>query len=147
MYQSTRLGISRHYWVLLSQLWTSTIITHCEDRCQIGMAHGWMPLHWRHIERDGVSNEQPHDRLFNRLLGHKSKKTSKLSVTGLCEGNSPVTREFPAQRASYSENVSIWWRHHELVILYQALKHNAVRKGFSTKWRTRTGNILIYSFM
>ena len=27
----------------------------------------------------------------------KSKKTSKLHVTGLCEGNSPVTGEFPAQ--------------------------------------------------
>ena len=26
------------------------------------------------------------------------KKTSKLRVTGLCEGNSPVTGEFPAQR-------------------------------------------------
>ena len=23
------------------------------------------------------------------------------------------TGEFPAQRASYAENVSIWWRHHE----------------------------------
>ena len=27
-------------------------------------------------------------------------------------GNSPVTGEFPAQRASNAENVSIWWRHH-----------------------------------
>ena len=42
----------------------------------------------------------------------RSKKTSKLRVTGLCEGNSPVTGEFPAQRASNAENVSIWWRHH-----------------------------------
>ena len=42
----------------------------------------------------------------------KSKKTSKLRVTGLCAGNSPVTGEFPAQRASNAENVSIWWRHH-----------------------------------
>ena len=33
-------------------------------------------------------------------------------VIGLCAGNSPVTREFPAQRASNAENVSIWWRHH-----------------------------------
>ena len=40
------------------------------------------------------------------------KKTSKLRVTGLCAGNSPGTGEFPAQRASYAENVSIWWRHH-----------------------------------
>ena len=40
------------------------------------------------------------------------KKTSKLRVTGLCAGNSPVTDEFPTQRASNAENVSIWWRHH-----------------------------------
>ena len=39
-------------------------------------------------------------------------KTSKLRVTGLCVGNSPGTGEFPAQMASYAENVSIWWRHH-----------------------------------
>ena len=41
------------------------------------------------------------------------KKTSKLRVTGLCAGNSPGTGEFPAQRASNDENVSIWWRHHD----------------------------------
>ena len=33
----------------------------------------------------------------------KSKKTSKLRVTGLCERNSPVTSEFPTQRASNGE--------------------------------------------
>ena len=38
-------------------------------------------------------------------------ETSKLRVTGLCAGNSPVTSEFPAQRASNAENVSIWCRH------------------------------------
>ena len=26
-------------------------------------------------------------------------------------------REFPAQRASYAENVSIWWRHHEAQLI------------------------------
>ena len=45
-------------------------------------------------------------------LRRRSKKTSKLHVTGLCEGNSPVTGEYPAQRASKAENVYIWWRHH-----------------------------------
>ena len=44
--------------------------------------------------------------------GEDKKKTSKLRVTGLWEGNSPVTGEFPAQRASNAENVSILWRHH-----------------------------------
>ena len=46
------------------------------------------------------------------LFGRRSKKTSKLCVTGLCEGNSPVTGEFPAQRASNAKNVSVWWRQH-----------------------------------
>ena len=69
-------------------------------------------LQWRHNERDGVSNDQPHDCLLNHLFRRRSKKTSKLCVTGLSEGNSPVTGEFPAQRASNAENVSIWWRHH-----------------------------------
>ena len=37
-----------------------------------------------------------------------------LRVTGICAGNSPGTGEFPAQMVSNAENVSIWWRHHEL---------------------------------
>ena len=36
----------------------------------------------------------------------------KLRVTGLCVENSPVTGEFPAQKASNAENASIWWHHH-----------------------------------
>ena len=35
--------------------------------------------------------------------GADQTKTSKLHVTGLCEGNSPVTGEFPAQRAIKGE--------------------------------------------
>ena len=70
-------------------------------------------LQWRHNERDSVSNQQPHDCLLNRLFRRRSKKTSKLRVTGLCAGNSPGTGEFPAQMASNAENVSIWWRHHD----------------------------------
>ena len=65
-------------------------------------------LHWRFNDHDGVSNHQPHGCLLNLLFRRWSKKTSKLPVTGLCVG----TGEFPAQRASYAENVSIWWRHH-----------------------------------
>ena len=42
----------------------------------------------------------------------RSKKISKLRVSGLCGGHLPVTGEFPAQMASNAENVSIWWRHH-----------------------------------
>ena len=66
-----------------------------------------MTLKWGHNEHDGVSNHQPHLCLLNRLFRRRSKKTSKLRATGLCEENSPVTGEFPAQRASNAENVSI----------------------------------------
>ena len=72
-------------------------------------------LQWRCNERDGVSNHQLHDCLLNRMFRCRSKKASKPSDTVLCEGNSPVTDEFPAQRASNVENVSIWWRHHEFI--------------------------------
>ena len=53
---------------------------------------------------------------LNRLFKAQIKGKSKLRVTGLCEGNSPVTGEFPAQMASNAENVSIWWRHHGMGI-------------------------------
>ena len=52
-------------------------------------------LHWRHNGHDSVSNHQPHDCLLNRLFRRRSKKISKLRVTGLCAGNSPETGEFP----------------------------------------------------
>ena len=75
-------------------------------------------LWWRHNERDGVSNHERLDCLLSSVFRRSSKKTSKLCVTGLCEGNSPVTGEFPAQRASNVENFSIWWRHHDRIELW-----------------------------
>ena len=68
---------------------------------------GDLPLLWRHNGQDSASNHQPHHCLLSRLFRRRSKKTSKLRVTGLCAGNSPGTGEFPAQMASYAENVSI----------------------------------------
>ena len=64
-------------------------------------------LQWRHNDHDSVSIQQPHGCLLDRLFTRRSKKISKLRVTGLCEGSSPVAGEFPAQRASDAENVSI----------------------------------------
>ena len=61
-----------------------------------------------------VSNHQPHYCLLNRLFRCISKKISKLRVAGLCEGNSPWTGEFPSQRASNAENISLWSRHRAL---------------------------------
>ena len=71
-----------------------------------------MSLRWRHNERDCFLNHQPGDCLLHPFFGRRSKETSKLSVTGLCAGNSPGTGEFLAQMVSDAENVSIWWPHH-----------------------------------
>ena len=83
------------------------------SKCQRNLTSA---LRWRHNGHDGVSNHQPRECLLGRLFGHRSKKTSKLCVTGLCAGNSLGTGEFPAQMASNAENVSIWWRHHGISI-------------------------------
>ena len=79
-------------------------------------------LQWRHNERGCVSNHQHHDcLLLSILFRRRSMKSSKICITGLCEGNSLVTGEFPAQRASDAENVSIWWRHHDRVRIWSAV--------------------------
>ena len=73
--------------------------------------------------------------VYSSVNSGRSKKTSKLRVNGLCAGNSPVTGEFPAQRASNAENVCIWWRHHglaklELLSLTQNQRHFTNSYGF-----------------
>ena len=86
------------------------------------------PLQWHHNEHDGISNHQPHDCfLLNCSFSCTSKKTSKLRVTGHCVGNSLLTVEFPAQRASNAKNVFIWWCHHIITsyIITSILQRNS----------------------
>ena len=97
---------------------------HLDFRTVFVISVSRMSLEWRHNGRDSVSNHQPHDGLLNRSFRRRSKKTSKLRVTGLCAGNSPVPGEFPAQMASNAENVSIWWRHHDHSNWYQKFQNN-----------------------
>ena len=73
------------------------------------------PLQWSHNERDGASSHRRIDCLLKCVFRCWSKKTSKLRVTGLCEGNPPVTG---AEGASNAENISIWWSHHAVSSLW-----------------------------
>ena len=90
-----------HWHPPVAKPWATMILTIVET------------LQWCHNERDCISNQRRLNCLLSHLFRHRSRKTSKLCVTGLCEGNSPVTGEFPAQMTSNEENVSIWWSHHE----------------------------------
>ena len=118
----------QHRWSLeMDMLFHPTLC----NRCNYLFILGWMlmyvskrnpsywnifktinPIQWRHNKRDGVSNHRRLHCLLNCWFRSRSKKTSKLCVTGRCEGNSPVTGALPTQKASNAENVSIWWRHH-----------------------------------
>ena len=62
------------------------------------ISYCWKTLRWRHNELDGALSHQPHDCLLNRLLRSRSKKTSKLRVTGLCVVNSPGPVNSPHKR-------------------------------------------------
>ena len=63
-------------------------------------SHFWRSIQLCHNERDSVSNHRRLDCLLDRLFRRRTKKTSKLRVTGLCEGNQSVTRGFTSQRDS-----------------------------------------------
>ena len=78
---------------------------------------GHQSLQWSHNECDGASNHRLLDGLLNRLLKFKSKKTSKLRVTGFVKMNSPhkgpVTREmFPFDDAIMTMSASWLPLHH-----------------------------------
>ena len=124
--------------------WKLFIMAGC---CTGNLRNAWPPLQWRHNGRDSVSNHQPHDCLLNRLCRHRSKKTSKLRVTGLCAGNSPGTGGFPAQMASNAENVSIWWRHYaptvSIVDLVLSLK-SPVAAAYCEDFSTIVDSIVLF---
>ena len=117
----TILSSCMHHWQCIWQspvCWGRSVITHDGTMATYAVKHplclvlfcwssrllmvyarfGGKFITWRHNGHDGVSNHQPRHCLLNRLFRCRSKKTSKLRVSGLCAENSPVTGEFPAQR-------------------------------------------------
>ena len=105
--------------------------SHQDSQQESSNVHLWPK--WRHNEHDGISNHQPHNSLLNHLLRRWSKKTLKLCITGLCEGNSLVIGEFPTQRASNVETVSIWCRHQVDYFFVVSLKM-MLKKQSSCEW-------------
>ena len=83
------------FWLSQPTVWKHSQLAYCHYL-----------LEWRHNGRDGIWNHQYHQCLLNYLFRRRSKKTSKLRVTGLCAGSHrrpvnfshklPVTRKmFP----------------------------------------------------
>ena len=88
----------------------------------------WDTLQWRHNDHDGVSNHKPYGCLLNCLFRRRSKKTSKLRLTGSCAGNSPgpvnSPHKGPVTRKMFPfDDVIMNWPRYNSTALY--------------KWRTK----------
>ena len=77
-----------------------------------------LSLQWCQVERDGISNHQRLGCFLNCLFRRRSKKTSKLCVTGLCEGNFPMN--YP-----HKGPVTWWhqWRHECMTLKICSTRH------------------------
>ena len=85
----------------------ATILSLSSRKCHFGKI--FIACHYNDVIMSAMASQITnltivYSTVYSRRI---SKKTSKLRVTGLCEGNSPVTGEFPAQKTSDVENVSI----------------------------------------
>ena len=70
--------------------------------------------HYCDVIMSAMANQKPASRLFTQtFIQTQIKENIKAPRHWPLCGNSPGTGEFSAQMASYAENVSIWWRHHE----------------------------------
>ena len=86
-------------------------------------AYWKLSLQWRHNEHDSVSNHQHYDCLLNLFIQTQIKGNIKAPRHWPLCGEFTGTDEFPAQMASYAENVSIWWRHHDAVSKHTRRHH------------------------
>ena len=103
----------RHHVIQTYQLQNSCIyMSKYLHECQLNPG-AWL-LHYNDVIMSALASQITSlDNVYSTVYSrHRSKKTSKLRVTGLCAGNSPAIGEFPAQRTSNAKNVSIWWSHH-----------------------------------
>ena len=75
-------------------------IKHSVTICTV-MISMFMPTYYNDVIMNAMASQITSLTIvyFSVYSRRRSKKTSKLRVTGLCEGDSPVTGEFPAHRA------------------------------------------------
>ena len=111
----------------------------------------WQKAHCSDIIMSVMKSQIPSVSIVCSRFGsgaHQRKKI-KLCVTGLCGWNSLVSGEFPAQRASNAENVSIWWRHHDMnglihLFISLSLKFPHVSRQFILHIDFRIGRFIHY---
>ena len=127
----------RFIWMRGSTPWSCSV----DDTVIIECVSSHSPqtsLKWRHNERNGVSNHQPRDCLLDGLF-RQIKENIKASRQWPLWGE--FTGEFPTQRASNAENVSIWWCHHVLLQQRPAAYPDRFRQTMQTVWETNGAKV------
>ena len=109
-------GNEKHW--ILGVAWTFDVLncfheTYIWYICiYLNLFHFLIPLLW-HNGCGSVSNHQRHDYLLNRLFRRRSKKTSKLRVTGLCvTGPVNFPHKWPVTRKMFPFDEVIMLRWH-----------------------------------
>ena len=74
---------------------------------------------------------------YSSVYSGAGQRKHQSSVSLAFAGTSPVTGELPAQKDSNAENVSIWWRHHDIYIFEQPYPRHFMA------WNLLTARIII----
>ena len=89
------LLIDQRFYTWIFSMWPLCIIMHSMLCCYL---YSIQMTKWRHNGGVGVLNHRCLDGLLKRLFRRRSKKRSKLRITGLCEGTLPMTSGFPSHK-------------------------------------------------
>ena len=131
------------WYVQCFHLIWSEVFTYEKHGFQLWAQHHlWNALQWRHNERDGVSNHRAHHSLLTVYSGADQRKHQSSASLAFVRGihRSPM--------ASNEENVSIWWRHHELNIICEIVSGDVqnVLLIYSVQWRVVT-DLVCHSYL
>ena len=102
----------QYLWLLNRRLLEETPKLCRRGDMILGRRSLWWSLQWRHNDYDGAIITSLPIAYSTVYSGADQSKHQSSPSLALCAKNSPVTGEFPTQRASNAENVSIRWRHH-----------------------------------
>ena len=89
---------------------------HCSNIAQAKLIFVDNFNHYNDVIMTTIASQSPASRLFTRpFIQTQIKENIKAPRHWPLCGEFTGTGAFPAQRASYAENVSIWWRHHVVI--------------------------------
>ena len=97
-------------------------------------------IHYSHVIRSKMASQITGiSVVYSTVSSGVDQRKHQSSVSLACVRNSPMTGEFPTQRASDAQNVSISWRHHDTILTHQGIQYFTKYKLFPLRlWHMKT---------